>query len=82
MFENGRLGSEEPDRLDNDSVRHCTQMFSDSFAGAEPTKGWSVQYKISIIQEKTKTNHAIHYLFTDAYHLAIHLCTVNRYEDA
>lgn len=35
MFENGRPGSEEPDRLDNDIVRHCAQMFSDSFAGAE-----------------------------------------------
>lgn len=64
---------------------HCAPLHADVLwqlcRCREPTKGWSVQYKISIIQEKKK-HHAIHYLFTDAYHLAIHLCTVNRYEDA
>lgn len=65
---------------------HCAPQSADVCLTAlqvqKATLGWSVQYKISIIQgKKTKTNHTIHYLFTDAYHLAIHLCTVNRYED-
>ncbi len=48
MFENVRPGSEEPDRLDNDIARHCTQMFSDSIAGAEsPRKAGLSDIKFS-----------------------------------
>lgn len=55
MFENSRPGSEEPDRLDNDIVRHCTQMFSDSFAGAEsPRKAGLSNKKFPLYKKKNK----------------------------
>lgn len=64
-----------------DIRRHRAQMYSDSVAGAEsPWTAVLSDIKFPLYKRK-RTNHTIHYLFTDAYHLAMHLCTVNRYDD-